>query len=99
MKPTFPSPKLLLGLLLTSFFLLLATVVFAGVHSLFQLLGDARASWAFGWIAAGTGLLFFTSFLLLVFVHVGFSILPELLSPNAAEPSECEQDGLTPPKS
>ena len=92
MKPTFPSPKLILGLLLTSLFLLLATVVFAGVHSLFQLLGDTGSALVFGWIAAGSGLVFFTSFLLLVFVHVGFSIFPVIFSANAADPQEKDSE-------
>ena len=86
------SPKLLLGLLLTSHFLLIVTVVFAGVHSLFQLLGDSGTAWVFGWIAAGSGLLLFTSFLLLVFVHVGFSLLPDSHSADAADLQEVELD-------
>ncbi len=75
MNSSLPLPKLLLGVFVSCLFFLLATVVFAGVSSLFHMLGDSTPGWVFGWISAGTGLLFFATFLLLVFLHVGFSLL------------------------
>lgn len=74
MNSNLPLSKLLLGILVACLFFLLATVVFAGASGLFLMLGDSAPGSVFGWISAGTGLLFFATFLLLVFLHVGFSL-------------------------
>ena len=70
-------PKILFYLLVASLFLLMASVVAAGVSGLLCLVGDFAAGKTFGWIAGGLGLLFFVHFFWLVFLHVGFTLLKE----------------------
>ena len=67
--------KLLAGVFVFSLFLLLTTVIFAGMSALLSMLGDSAAAFVLGWISAGMGFLFFSAFLLLVFLFIGFSLL------------------------
>lgn len=84
-------PGTLFFLLAASLFCLLAAVLMAGAGGLLLLAGDWAAV-VFGWIAAAFGFLFLTTFLLLVFLHVGgtiFRLLPAL--EETSESAETEQ--------